>query len=177
MWENQPNRAMVYDPVATCSGCRIVSDFLQGSYHYAMELKRHGQAYGHILLEGDDMCSSTFLSQFHLRKDLYGLSSFVHKPKHLKAGGDLGEICKQLYAGNKAGFLHLIRSGEQLENESLCASFCEQSSRLEFVDKVSYALRNQPLLFLPYVIIALLLVTMVISYVQTTLKRFKLKVN
>ncbi|QDZ25688.1 hypothetical protein HOP50_18g82290 [Chloropicon primus] len=163
------------DPVASCSGCEHVKNFLEASHYYALDLKRAGKPYRHVLPEKDaDVCSSSFLSHFHGREDVFGFQSFVHKGSSQgRRDGPLNSFCLQMYREDPIRFHSVLAEGNGAE--TMCSVQCNASKSLTLLDKLEYATfhkgSNQLLRLAPYGIMLLLLLGMVSHYGYTCARR------
>lgn len=163
------------DPVASCSGCEHVKNFLEASYYYALDLKRAGQPYQHVLPEEDaDICSSRFLAHFQGREDVFGLQSFVHKGSSVeRRDGPLNSFCLEMYREDPIRFHSILAEGNGAD--SMCSVRCNASKSLTLLDKLEYAAFHrgsiQLLRLAPYGIMCLLLLGMVSHYVYTCARR------
>ena len=161
------------DPVMSCSGCEIISDFLEGSYYYALDLQRQNQDYGHVVPpETSDICTtSAYLSNFQLREDIYGFRTFVHQAgsgqrlaRRGAVEGPLNQFCKELVGQNPTQARKIVSTGEV---GSFCADYCDKAKGLTFLDKVQFAAvkdSSQWLRSLPYLLLAMLFVFCTLQY-------------
>jgi hypothetical protein len=166
------------DPVLSCSGCEIISDFFEGSYFYALDLQRQNQDAGHVISqETEAICStSAYLSNFQLREDIYGYRAFVHQAGSRHRGGGRGGIdgplnhfCKELVRQSPTQARRILSTGEV---GSFCADFCDEAKRLTFLDKIQFAALNgsgQLLRSLPYALLALLFTFCTSQYLYSKL--------
>ena len=163
------------DPIRACDGCEIVADYLEGSYYYAMELQSAGQDFSHIIPQVGmeaSVCSTSYLSHFELREDIFGFNTFVHKS--VKRGGKegpLNELCLEIFREKPALFRRVLSTGEK---GAFCDSSCSLSKQLSILERVHFSLRKgskQTLRLVPYAILLLLVVTVTLQYLHSILNR------
>ena len=162
------------DPLALCSGCEIVRDYLEASRYYAEELRNHGQPFKHIVPDNPkDACSSSYLESFVKREDAFGMSTFVYAKKGSVAP-PLRSVCEGLHDGRPDQFRDLLTEG-RTPGVAFCQDVCEASQSLTLLDKLHHAAflkgGEQRIRLAPYALLIALLATLLLHYAWSILKR------
>ena len=174
MWGMEEARELLgTDPVATCSGCSNVGDFLEASFYYGRDLERAGQDYGHVIPPNPvEICASAYLAYFRTREDVFGYARFVRSGTP-DENGVLNSLCSGIYAGGPNKFRALLHKGKGAQG--LCSEPCGLSRGLRLKDKLEHAAFNkggvQVLRLAPYAFLAALLLAVTAQYLYSLLKR------
>ena len=157
------------DPLARCSGCRIINDLLIGAYHYGRAREARG-----VPLDEDEfglsaICSNEYLSTWELRTTPYGLSEFAQRPDGGSGGGhaeQLNLLCDDLRSDHHATFADALLRGD--ESMAMCGTSCEEIESASVLGKVMMGVeRGGPAALLPltpYIAVAATLLAIWLKY-------------
>ena len=165
-----------FDPAAQCSGCERVHDFLEASHYYALDLRRAGQPFDHVVPDtAKDICESSYLRHYKSREDVFGLVTFVHGRGSIAGTrGPLNDLCNEIHDANPLAFQDVLAKGED-GGRGLCQAVCERWYDMNLTDKLRFAAHErggaQLLRLAPYAIIAALFVFLVLHYLHSVARR------
>jgi len=164
-----------WDPTATCSGCRIVAEYLEALAQYIDDMHRQGRDVTRSFASSRQVCENRHFLHFKLRRNLYGLETFVFSKKVWSTWEEntLIDMCKASFRQHGT---QLLTSG----HEGLgCDQYCQGMEDASMVNLLHRGWKKDPyyliVTLLPYLLMLALSLVLVVRYLRSLRRKRRSK--